>query len=103
MARMIIFMPFNFWDFKKEKSFIGTYIGQYKNIKPYNRNVFVFSTAQGIIHLWAYVNLTQLLYALPFKTYLKISYIGMVEAPDTKRMSYQFALEILEKEEKNND
>jgi hypothetical protein len=94
---------FNFLDYKANPDFTATYIGQYKSVGPFKKNVFCFRGTDGkVFHLWACVQLFNQLYGVPFQTKVHITYKGMAKMPDSERLSHTFEVEILDAVVKNN-
>lgn len=87
---------FNFWDFDKEPEFVAIFKGQYKNVGKFQKNVYHFRTREKkSIHVWAYVQLNNLMYGLPFGTEIKVKYLGMEPMPDSKRLFKNFSIEVI--------
>lgn len=92
-------MAFEFWDWEKDKEMTGVYIGQYRAIGRFKKNVFAFRTDKGVFHAWATVQLMNLLYSIPFRTKVKITYLGWEKMPDSERKFKNFDLEVIDVEE----
>ncbi|MEX2017114.1 MAG: hypothetical protein WD876_01435, partial [Candidatus Pacearchaeota archaeon] len=70
-------MPFTFWDFEKDGDLVGFYIGRYKQVGAFGKPVHSFKLDNGnIVHSWGTAHLNFKLYGIPFKSKLKIKYLG---------------------------
>jgi hypothetical protein len=94
---------FSFWDFDKYKELHGELIGRYPSIGKFQRAVFVFRReGGGVVHIWSWVQIHNLLNGVPFGTKLKLKYLGMKEMPNKKGRLYKdFSVEIISAPEKN--
>ncbi len=88
---------FNFWDWEKENELVGWFMGQYSGIGSWKKNVLIFFSEDGeTYHSWAYAQLGILLHDIPFKTKLKITYLGIEAPPDhPKWKAKSFKVEVL--------
>ena len=87
---------FNFWDWKTKATLEGVFTGQLKNVGKFRTNVFVFNINEEVVHSWAYTDLINALYGVPFKTKVKITYNGKEKMPESENMFMSFSLEVIE-------
>ena len=89
---------YNFVDWKKQSVITGIYVGQYKSVGAFKKNVFLIQDDKNIIHhIWAYKQLTNLLYGVPFKTRIKITNLGRKPMPENPAREFiDFEIEVLE-------
>lgn len=88
-------MAFNFWDWEKDKELKGIFVGQYKSVGRFKRNVFCFRAGKKIVHVWALVQLNNLLRDVPFQTEISLKYLGQEKMPDSDRLFKNFDLQII--------
>lgn len=89
-------MAFNFWELKEEgQEFTGVFVGQYKDVGRFKKNVFAFRVGEKVIHLWAYVQLGNLLHGVPFQSELRLTYLGKQKMPDSDRLFHDFKIEVI--------
>jgi len=86
---------FNFWNWEENPELIGIYAGQYKSVGKFKKNVYIFRVGGKTYHSWALVQLNNILYGVPFRTKVKIRYLGFETMPDSKRKFKNFDIEIL--------
>lgn len=88
---------FNFIEFKDPIELVLIYTGQYKSVGKFKRNVFCFKDEENKpFHIWAYVQLNNILYGVPFGTKIKLKYWGMDIMPDSNKPYKNFEIEILD-------
>lgn len=91
-------MGFTFWDWDKETELIGIFVGQYKSIGRFKKNVLAIRTEDGVVvHTWAYVQLMNVFHGVPFQSKVKLNYLGMQKMPEKPhRLFKDFSMEVLD-------
>lgn len=90
-------VAFNFWAWDTNKVLEATFVGQYKSVGRFKKNVYCFKDKDGkAIHAWSFVQLNNLLHGVPFGTKVKLTYLGMEKMPDSERLFKNFELDILD-------
>lgn len=97
-------VAFNFWEWDTKKVLEATFVGQYKSVGRFKKNVYCFKDKEGkAIHAWSFVQLNNLLTGVPFGTKVKLTYLGMQKMPDSERMFKNFDIDIIDAPEVKKD
>ena len=89
-------MPFNWWDWDKSKELEGIFTGFYPSVGQFRRRVYSFKIGEIVFHSWDYAQLSMALRDIPFKTKVRIKYLGKEKMPDTGYMAKSFQLQVLQ-------
>lgn len=90
-------MMFKFIDLKENEPVVCTFMGQYQNVGTWKKTVFGFRGEDGEpFHLWGTVVLKHVLYGIPFKTKIKLTYTGMVKEDEMRHPAKNFIVEIID-------
>ena len=85
-----------FWDWEKHKELTALFVGQLTSVGKFKKNVFVFRAEKDTIYVWSSVQLNNLLVKVPFKTLMKIKYLGWETMPESGRKFRNYEIEFLE-------
>jgi hypothetical protein len=86
-------MKLNFWDFEQWPIFTGIFVGVVKNVGIFHKPVFVFKKGRVYHHIWGTTIILKMFYDMPFKSNVKITYLGKDKTADSKYPVKLFKIE----------
>jgi hypothetical protein len=89
----------NIWDFKKQGTLVGRYVGQFSGMGRFNSTIFHLKEKKSNkqVSIWGHYQIKLALSWLPLGTVVSIASLGVKK--DGKKRVYDYRIKILERPE----